>query len=225
MAREKPVAHAGADVKRRSRELVAEAARELRLGRAPGSVPGLLKAWEREYRRYHAGAPEARGRWHRLRTDLRDARIGHPLPAPDHLALGRREARVAPRLYQEEVGYNYGGTLEPTWRTVGHRWDVGGGGSYGGGHRTWFTLTVNAGGEPEFRAPRHRNAGDDDAAFPADPDGWRALVAHVGDSIARLDSPRPKPVRLWRYPYHRDGVDMGWEDVHRSAYERPDAAG
>ncbi|WBB60209.1 hypothetical protein O7599_32575 [Streptomyces sp. WMMC500] len=221
MARREPVTRSGADVKRRAGELVLKAASELRVGRFPGRTPRLIRAWEREYRRYHARGPEARGRWHRLRTDLRDVRIG-TLPAPDHRSLTLHEALVAPRLYQEKVGYNYDGTLTPTWRTVGYRWDVEDRGGYGAGHRTWFTLTVNAAGEAEFRAPSHRNAGDEDAAFPADPDGWRGLVSHVSDSIARLDPLRPrKPVRLWRYPYHRDGVDMGWEDVHRSAYERP----
>ncbi|WKX08684.1 hypothetical protein [Streptomyces sp. NL15-2K] len=208
MTLEEPVERSGEQRKQRSRELLVRAAGELRLGRRLG-YPHRIRAWEREYRRYHATAPEERGRWHRLRTDLRDARIG-PLPAPDHHSLTRHEAGVAPRLYQEQVGYNYGGSYELMWRTVGYRWNVG---DHPEKRSTWFTLTVNADGAPEFRTPNLRDSVGEDGVFRADPAGWRALMHYVSETVARQDSPR-KLIRLWQHPWSRDGVDTSWRDVH-----------
>jgi hypothetical protein len=209
MTLEEPVERSGEHRKQRSRELLVKAAGELRLGRRLG-YPHRIRAWEREYRRYHGTALGEHGRWHRWRTDLRDARIG-PLPAPDHHSLTRHEARVAPRLYQEQVGYNYDVGYELTWRTVGYRWNVGNHPEERGS--TWFTLTVNADGAPEFRTPNLRDAGGQDGVFRANPAGWRALMNYVSDTVARQDSPR-KLIRLWQHPWNRDGVDTSWQDVH-----------
>jgi hypothetical protein len=162
MALGEPVNRSDAYLKHRAEERLLQVAVDLRLGRILGTTPYQIRAWEREYQRYHGTPPDERGRWHRLRTDLRDARIGSPLPAPDYLNLGR----LPPRLYQEKVGYNFGMGHELTWRTVGYHWDVG---RPEDRNRTWFTLTVNADGAPEFHAPGHRGPGDPYDVFPADP--------------------------------------------------------
>jgi hypothetical protein len=160
----------GPDLRQRSIDLLFDAMNELCIGSNLGRVPFRIRRWEARCWRMKRQRAIAWlfGRLLRVKAP-RWGRVR--LPAPSYLDIWGPT-----RLYEEEYAYQsleMGDPPQRRRRTPGYHWDVRD--KYGNG--TYFTATVNASGQVEFESGV--------LVFPADPQGWRALIAKINKSTYR----------------------------------------
>lgn len=157
------------DRRGRTVALLRDTLAELRIGRNLGATPYRIEAWEEDRRRVLA---------------LPAGHAPPPVPGGELPAAYRSESTGGSgRLFLEEYEHHDHDfdSRERRWRTLGYHWDV-----REGQIGTYFDATVDDRGTVEFGGGRG-------ARHPADPDGWRALVADINTF-------RNKDIRLW-VPY------------------------